>query len=398
MTTKTAISLGYWFVAFAFIATVLVTTRGIRRTPANRQLATSFAWASVSLAILAPHSQTTLEDALGGAYQLPHAVANLISVVAIYHLRRMVSLYLDPDGEGPRQVLVQRVVLAVTVISMGVLFALADVGPGVFNDYQDTWQIAAFSLVLVLYLGVTIAQVGWLYLRYAPLCTQPLRAGLQIAVGGTVLNELAILSRIYYILASLLDLPNSAAFDSVGVSLLALLGFFLQIGGVTLPRSVDLVRRLARIPRYRREHRQLQPLRDLAVETFPQVRQPVSRRRSVASRRYGSWLEIRDAELLARHYRPEHVRADIEATAEETRLSPGEIRAAVEAGVLVAAMMSKQLGRDELPEAERAHPISSAGDAFDDDVSWLVAVTRAIHEQPVVDQGVQRWISRVPNS
>jgi hypothetical protein len=137
----------------------------------------------------------------------------------------------------------------------------------------------------------------------------------------------------------------------------------------------------------RRALRRLRPLHSALCEAVPEAANAAASggRSGTRLRLYRQVIEIRDAALALRRYRDPDVASAAAAAARAAGLAAAELTAVVEAAVLAAAMHARNAGRAVRQQADEAALPPTLGADLRSETAWLVRVSRAFAESPLID-------------
>ncbi len=279
-------------------------------------------------------------------------------------------------------------VAALVMMTMFLLWVAAGLGTEQRSQHylvQNAHRplVAIYGFLYVGTLLVTLAEITRMCLRYSRLAgCRWLRRGLRTTAIGALIYSVTVWSRGFSMVAVHLDLSplewEVLTPTAVGI------GMPLIIAGLTMPCWGLHVSDLCRVWSRYRTYRRLYPLwRDLyQVSPGIALHPPARSMTHLNYRLYRRVIEIRDGLLALRSYRDPEVRIHARQCSEAAGLTGDELRAAVAAAQLKAALNAKAQGL--------AVPANSRGSADDREIfelrrgndltteaAWLGQIARA---------------------
>lgn len=320
----------------------------------------------------------------------------------------MQTFLLHVNYQG-REVAVRRrrgtLIFVGALVLLTVLFALApidDEAVWFIQRYGRSPFVLEYRLTFLVYMGVAMANVASLSLRYARITNRPtLRLGLRlVALGGLcglgyVLSDGLSLLSIRFQVAD--PLPAPALVSSV-CSAAALV---LTIVGSTMPAWGPRAGIPAMCDWYARYRslRRLYPLwaalyraqPEIALLPPPSAIQDALVFRDLGFRLYRRVVEIRDGYLLLRPYfDPDAVAAATDLCA-QAGLTSDTTKAVVDAASLAVALKYQACG--QRPHTAAPYPVSDRGADLADEVVTLERVAHCFQHSPIVRRVLSRMAS-----
>jgi hypothetical protein len=279
-------------------------------------------------------------------------------------------------------------VAALVMTTMFLLWVVAGVGttqrsPHYLVQNADRPLVAIYGFLYVATLLVTLGEITRLCLRYSSVAGSPwLRRGLRTTAIGALTYSVTVWSRGFSMVAVHLGLSplkwEVLTPAAVGI------GIPLIVAGLTMPCWGPHVSDLRLLWSNYRTYRRLYPLwRDLChVSPGIALHPPTRSVTHLNYRLYRRVIEIRDGLLALRSYRDPEIRIRARQCGEAAGLTGDELRAAVAAAQLKAALHAKAQGR--------VVPANAMGSADDREVfelrrgndltteaAWLGQIARA---------------------
>jgi hypothetical protein len=331
--------------------------RGIRHGPRNPGLlilCVNFALLGGAFTVSIPEVSADLDALLG----IPNVAAFLVHMSVVLYsftVQLMLLFWAHPPARAWARARRRLPVLVFVLGAMATLFVVA----GSAERYRDflldnagrpvlTTYILFYVTTLTVALVVT-AHMSW---QYAKIAGRPwLRRGLRLNAVGSVIGLGYCAARAADVAGAWLG-ANAAAWEFL-VPVCAGTGALLIACGLTLPAWGPRLSVLGRGIREYRAYQRLHPLWMALYRAAPSIalHPPASRLadrlvvRDLDLRLYRRVIEIHDGRLALRPW----LDRDAEATAEQRGRAAGltgdDLRAAVEAGTLAAALRAKDAGR-----------------------------------------------------
>jgi hypothetical protein len=292
-----------------------------------------------------------------------------------------------------------------TLMAMAALFMVGQAHHATFDLLGPDVAARPVLLYWALYLGIlALALVNAVRLiwRWARLTDQMLlRGGLRLLAAGAAVGLVYVGYDLTYLAASQLGQTQLLGDQQLVTQALSIASVLLMVVGFTMPAwgpRVGLPQSLRWASRYR-AHRRLYPLwRDLCqvVPDIALVHPSPRWRDAVAVQDLGFALhrrviEIRDARLRLRPYRDPQVAEAAAMLGRQAGLDDEDLRAAVEAADLAAAMDAKTHGQPATAEP-RTHADPEVNDLnadLESESAWLARVATAFRS-PLVRAAIQR--------
>ncbi|WP_416972986.1 MAB_1171c family putative transporter [Streptomyces sp. 4F14] len=375
MTNATAVLAALLFLAFA--AHRLLTTRGARRAPEQRDAAGFALCAGTAILLNAP-AVTGLLDRPTAEILLPYQ----LNTAAVSFLT-LIAPALDSAAPEPA-LRRRRIRTALLVQALGIgLFLTAHVtvtDTAVTPAPGRAWLLAAYNALFAGYVCWCLhVMARTLLARTRGIRPGSLRTGLLLATLSTATGALWALWALDDVAANLAHGGQAAGEDLVSTTL-GMITAVLATAGAT----ATLWAAPARWLRARRAHRALDPLWSALYAELPEIalaphhRPPLRQAEFALYRRV---IEIRDGSLALRPYhRPEAL-----AWATEAASGSDDREAVLEAALLAAALAHKRSGRP--PGTTPAYPAPAAGlETVEAEAAWLTRVTHAFTDARLLDE------------
>jgi len=281
--------------------------RDLLRRPDDRALrwiCAAFLALTVALTLLIPSCYRAVDSALG----VPHiarlmahsfGILNGCSLQAL-----MLTLSLQAD-RAARRIRLRLGAAAVCIGCMTTLFLLAPIDRET-ADFATVYArdplVAAYLITFVAYLSFSLADVGVLAHRHAPLAFSPfLRWGLKMISIGCGIGLLYSVDKLAYLLAGQLGTDLSTVEAAVS-ALTVPTSVLLVTAGFTLPSWGPRLARQHAAARSRWLYRRLGPLRDALVAAAPPVGAAEALPRGPEERLHHRVVEVHDALLAIRPF------------------------------------------------------------------------------------------------
>jgi hypothetical protein len=284
--------------------------------------------------------------------------------------------------------------LAACTAGMTAAFTAASPLPETLGDFGGLYATRPGLLACItLYTGFfAVALAGLLILawQYARLARHrpSLRAGLLVMGAGSVLGLAYLAEKAMYVITQAAHLPPPFTSEQACSLLwppqclfpvtLPVTTVVLTATGVTLPVWGTALTAPMRHYRDRRAFRELEPLRERLREAFPHITLPCndeSGKQDLSFRLYRRVIEIDDARLLLHPYLDPAVMTAARDAAAARGLRGEDLRAAVEAAGISAALRARQAGTPA--PAQPPENTSTGGGDLTREAAWLARVARA---------------------
>lgn len=322
-----------------------------QRDPALLALLVAFAVKGTEFLLATPRIAAAVDERTGipnlGALCI-HLFGGVAFAAAV--LVALVYWVSDPAGVWARV----RWRLAVTALVMMTMFSLwvaAGVGterrsPHYLVENAHRPLVAIYGLLYVATLLVTLGEITRICLRYAPSAgSQWVRRGLRTTAVGALIYSVTVWSRGFSMIAVHLGL-NPLKWEVLTPAAVGI-GIPLIVAGLTMPSWGPQVSGLYRSLNNYHTYRTLYPLwRDL-YEASPGIalHPPTRSMTHMNYCLYRRVIEIRDGLLALRSYRDPQVRIRAQQCGEAVGLTGDDLRAAVAAAQLKAALNAKAQGQ-----------------------------------------------------
>jgi hypothetical protein len=365
-----------------------------QRDPALIALLVAFAVKGAEFVLATPRIAAAVDERTG----IPNLGAlgiHLFGGVAFGAAVLVAIVYwVSNPAEAWRRVRWRLAVAALVMVTMFSLWVAAGVGTEqrsphylVQNAHRPLVEI--YGLLYVATLLLTLAEIARMCLRYSPLAGRRwLRHGLRTTAIGALIYSVTVWSRGFSLIAVHLGLDplqwEVLTPAAVGI------GIPLIIAGLTMPCWGPHVFGICRWWDNYRTYRRLYPLwRDLyQVSPGIALHPPARAVTHLSYRLYRRVIEIRDGLLALRSYRDPETRIRARRCGEAVGLTGDELRAAVAAAQLKAALNAKAQGRvapgnswggaddPEMFEVRRSNDLTT-------EAAWLGQIARAYRRSPV---------------
>ncbi|MDL4813201.1 MAB_1171c family putative transporter [Actinomadura opuntiae] len=403
------INLVFWSVAATALTGAGYKARGLRKPeppPGLGAMCLLLAMVGIALVLIsngAQHLENELYPNLG------RLLSNLCTMVAAFAFLAHSLSVTRPPGEARVRIRGWLVALLVAVSAMTGLFVASSL-PAVIGSfapfYRNSPTLAGYILIYVVFLGVALAYLAVITVRYASPAARPaLRIGLRIVTVGCVLGIVYLVEKMVGVVKLWLGLdPQASGYATpcssplyppgcvfaVGLPVLAVLALTI---GMTLPAWGPAAVAPVREFRYRRTYRRLEPLWTEFAAAMPEIVLPRNGRDRF-SYRFGVHrrvIEIRDGLLLLGPYRKSEGREG-ESTACGTGLDARQAAARREALSIRMALAAYRSGRpaeghahnptvtetgSQTRRQDKATTSIGPGDDLDSEADWLVQVSMA---------------------
>jgi hypothetical protein len=398
----------------ALWATVVGKLPALRRDPRNAALrAYWLAALAVALAwtVLQPPVQLAV-DRVTGVPNLARLLGHSLAVAAACAAQAFLAYSSDPVAVARPRVRRRVWAAAATLAAMAALFRAGRVHDETLDfigRYAGTTPILAYWLVFLAYLGVAqvdTIRLAWRWARFSDRLIIQL-AGRLTAVGGVFVCAY-IGYDLLYLAASQLDRAHLLGDQPRITRLLLTVAIVVGVVGSTMPAWGPRVGlpRLFRWAGHYRAHWLLYPLWRRLCEAVPEIALvPPSARwrdalavRDLHFRLHGRIMEIHDAQLRLRRYRDPRFAETTAALGRRAGLDGVELRAAVEAASLDAAMRALAR-RQPVAGARELAPAPGGPDPqreiadLPGEITWLVRVATAFTRSPLVPAPAAGWRS-----
>jgi hypothetical protein len=365
-----------------------------QRDPALLALLVAFAMKGTEFLLATPRIAAAVDERTGipnlGALGI-HLFGGVAFGAAV--LVALVYWVSNPAEAWPR-VRWRLAVAALVMMTMFSLWVAAEVGteqrsPHYLVQNAHRPLVAIYGFLYVVTLLVALGEITRMCLKYSPLAGRRwLRHGLRTTAIGALIYSVTVWSRAFSIVAVHLSL-NPLQWE-VLTPFATGIGIPLMIAGLTMPcwgpHMSDLRRWWDNCHTYRR----LYPLwRDLYQASPGIALHPPTRSMTHLNYRlYRRVIEIRDGLLALRSYRDPEVRIRARRCGEAAGLTGDELRAAVAAAQLRAALNAKAQGRVALASSrgsadDREIFELRRGNDLTTEAAWLRQIARAYTRSPV---------------
>jgi hypothetical protein len=335
-------------------------------------------------------------------HDLGRLLSNVSTMVAAFAILALLITVSMPLAEARPRIRRRLLALAGCTGGMITAFAVASPLPETLGDFGGLYasrpELAGYIVLFLAFFGTALTELLVLAWRYTRLARGHgwLRAGLLLMGAGSLPGLAYVAEKAVYVFTQVAHLPppfTSAQGCSTLLTppqcafsvTLPITTVFLTATGATLPVWGPALAWPFRCYRNWRAVQALGPLWEDIYQAFPGIALPEpgdSARWDLALRLYRRVIEIDDGRLLLRPYMSEAVTAAATVTATQRGLRGDELRAAVEAAEITAALRAYRGGSSApAPLAEHATP-----DRVDvlREAAWLAKVARAYATSPVV--------------
>ncbi|NJC70647.1 hypothetical protein HC031_13125 [Planosporangium thailandense] len=320
--------------------------------PASRALCVMLGVFGLAFIVTAPAVTPRVSAALG-IVNGGRLVGNALTLVSGAALQAMM-LYLAhrPEDARPR-VRIRLVALAVAVAGMSVSLSVAHTveTTDFLSVYASYPPVMVYQLFYLSFLGLAIADLLYLSIRYSRYAEGALRWGLRVVATGAVAGVAYFGYKLLLLIAGWVGTSPPGSESNISTLLAGTAGILVAIGA-TMP----LWWRYVEVPWHRARqylaYRRLAPLWRALLAAVPEVALAAGdamtgdfRRWQIRIRLYRRVIEIRDAQLVLRAYCDPLAVRQAEEDGRHQGLAGDRLRALIDAAVLVTALQAVGAGK-----------------------------------------------------
>lgn len=318
-------------------------------------------------------------------------VGNSLVIAAAFCTFGILAHTVQDPAQVRRIVTRQAVIAGIVAASMGVLLVLGDTRftTEFVTEYGNRPAITAYLALFSAYCGWGLFAFVRLVRRYSAATPErPLRVGLNIMMSGAFVGLLWAAWKTVVLVVNRIS-PEPVKAEALITALLSSTAAALVAIGAMVPLVIRYLRDPVVRARTARHNRQLQPLWEAAHHALPEINLDPTHGDDefVVYRRV---IEIRDANLALRVHCHPDVRAWATAAAQARGVVGDQVEVIVEASVIAAAIEAHAAGvRYHTDPSTAETPRSGTGDV-NAERDWLIRVSQAFTQDPVVQEIRQR--------
>ncbi|MQA12037.1 MAG: hypothetical protein GEU98_26575 [Pseudonocardiaceae bacterium] len=383
-------ALSYLAAAIAILSSgyKLISAGGVRAAPGARYLCAMLALLGVSTAVMAPASLIAASR-IEPVPNFTRLLGNGFGMAAAFCL---LGLLAHTVGTGSRvRLRWQGVGLVAALSAMMVLLIVADTRFTVnfVDSYARDPLVAGYLLVFLCYIAWSIVSFKRQTVRYVRQLDRGwLRAGLDVVVAGIYLGLVWVSWAGTIVLIKLLGGVPVPIEKMVSTMIAASSVALVAIGGSLTAWGPYVLRPFEWLRHYR-AYRSIGPLWTELCAAVPEIELSArgEKLRGTAFALYRRIIEIRDGHLALRLYFHPEVAGWASTAARAAGITePRRIAAIIEAASFAAAITAKRAGHRYRDDPDSADAPSGIEPDVEAESRWLVAVSRAFTDSPIVHE------------